>query len=147
MDMSNVAKAFRAEISRISRREVRKETETTRKSTTQHRHAIASLKGRVAQLERQMVALAQTVGRTQQPQAAADGNGVGQRKIRFTAKGLHAHRERLGLSAGDFGKLIGVSAQSVYSWEHGNSIPRSAQLEKISAIRALGKREAAKRLQ
>jgi DNA-binding transcriptional regulator YiaG len=145
--MSNVANAFRAEISRISRREVRKETETTKKSTTQHRHAIASLKGRVAQLERQMAALGHTVGRTQQPPAAAYGNGAKQRKIRFSAKGLHAHRERLGLSPGNFGKLIGVSAQAVYSWEHGKSTPHSAQIEKISAIRALGKREAAKRLQ
>jgi DNA-binding transcriptional regulator YiaG len=145
--MSNVANAFRAEISRISRREVRKETETTKKSATQHRHAIASLKGRVAQLERKMAALGRTVARTQLPPAAADGNGLKQRKIRFSAKGLHAHRERLGLSAGDFGKLIGVSAQAVYSWEHGKSTPRSAQLEKISAMRVLGKREAAKRLQ
>jgi transcriptional regulator with XRE-family HTH domain len=54
---------------------------------------------------------------------------------------------RLGLSAGDFGKLVGVSANSVYAWESGSTIPRREQLAKIAALRAVGKLEAAKRLE
>jgi DNA-binding transcriptional regulator YiaG len=62
------------------------------------------------------------------------------------AKGLKSHRARLGLSAADFGKLVGVSGKSVYAWESGSSAPRRAQLARIAAVRALGKREAARHL-
>jgi hypothetical protein len=42
--------------------------------------------------------------------------------------------------------LLGVSGQSVYKWEHGESRPRAKQLEAIAALRGIGKREAAARL-
>jgi DNA-binding transcriptional regulator YiaG len=51
------------------------------------------------------------------------------------------------LSAGDFGKLIGVSANSVYAWESGATTPRRAQLAKLAALRTVSKREAMKRLE
>ena len=63
------------------------------------------------------------------------------------AGGLASHRKRLGLSAADFGKLLGVSGQSIYKWEPGEVKPRRAQLEAIAAIRTLGKREALARLE
>jgi DNA-binding transcriptional regulator YiaG len=50
------------------------------------------------------------------------------------------------LSAADFATLLGVSGQSVYKWEHGESRPRARQLEAIAAVRGIGKREAAARL-
>ena len=56
------------------------------------------------------------------------------------------HRERLGLSADDFGKLLGVSAQSIYNWEHENARPRAEQLANVAALRGIGKREAKARL-
>ena len=55
-------------------------------------------------------------------------------------------RERLGLSAEDFGKLLGVSAQSIYNWEHEKARPRAEQLAKVAALRGIGKREAKARL-
>jgi DNA-binding transcriptional regulator YiaG len=51
------------------------------------------------------------------------------------------------LSAGDFGKLVGVSANSVYAWESGSTVPRRAQLARIEALRTMGKREAVQRLE
>ncbi len=56
-------------------------------------------------------------------------------------------RERLGLSADDFGKLLGVSAQSIYNWEHEKARPRAEQLSKVAALRGIGKREAKARLE
>ena len=56
------------------------------------------------------------------------------------------HRERLGLSVGDFGKLLGVSAQSIYNWERETAYPRGEQLAKLAALRSIGKREAQARL-
>jgi hypothetical protein len=53
----------------------------------------------------------------------------------------------LGLSANDFGKLVGVTADSVYACESATTTPRRKQLAKIAALRTVGKREAKKRLE
>lgn len=66
---------------------------------------------------------------------------------RFSAKGLAKNRQRLGLSAADFGTLIGASGQSVYKWEEGKFRPRQKNLAAIAAIRSIGKKEALARLQ
>jgi DNA-binding transcriptional regulator YiaG len=66
--------------------------------------------------------------------------------LRFRASGLAGHRKRLGLSASDFGSLLGVSGQSVYKWEAGEVKPRRSQLQAIAAVRKLGRREAEARL-
>lgn len=55
-------------------------------------------------------------------------------------------RARLDLSAEDFGRLVGVSSQSVYNWEQEKSRPRPAQVAAIAAVRTIGKREALARL-
>jgi len=44
------------------------------------------------------------------------------------------------------GKLLGVSAQSVYHWETGKTKPRVSQLAAIAAVRKLGKRAVAAKL-
>jgi hypothetical protein len=51
--MSNVASVLKEEISRISRKEIRRETSSLKKSSTTHRSEIAALKRRVLELERQ----------------------------------------------------------------------------------------------
>ena len=55
--------------------------------------------------------------------------------------------EKLGLSAKDYGKLVGVSGLSIYNWESEKTRPRDSQLAKIVAVRGMGKREALKRLE
>jgi DNA-binding XRE family transcriptional regulator len=37
--------------------------------------------------------------------------------MRFVAKGFKSLRQRLGFSAAQIGKLLGVSEQSIYNWE------------------------------
>jgi len=68
------------------------------------------------------------------------------KSARFSAKGLRVHRERLGLSADDSGKLLGVSAQSIYNWEQDKARPSAELLAKVAALRAIGKRDAKSRL-
>lgn len=48
---------------------------------------------------------------------------------------------------GEFGKLLGVSAQSIYNWESEKARPRAEQIAKLAALRSVGKREAAARLE
>ena len=56
--------------------------------------------------------------------------------------GLKNHRKRLGLSAADFGQLVGVSGLTIYNWESGKSKPRRKQLPQIAHVRTLGKKQA-----
>jgi DNA-binding transcriptional regulator YiaG len=141
--MANIASMLKDEISRISRKESRRLVEPLKKQLAGQRKAIVDLKRRNAQLERELAA----VGRNgSKPAAAAEEAGQDERLPRFSASGLKAQRARLGLSAGDMGRLIGVSAQSVYNWEQGKARPRVAQLQQIAALRGIGKREVEKRL-
>jgi hypothetical protein len=132
------------EISRISRKEIRAETDRLKKTSSQYRSEIASLKRRAASLE-------QVVGRLEKLVSKLTGDippslPAAARKPRFTAKGFKSLRDRLGLSAEAAGSLLAVSAQTIYSWEAGKSSPRSAQMERIVALRGLGKREVAELL-
>lgn len=56
-------------------------------------------------------------------------------------------RDRLGLSAKDYGLLVGVSGLTIYNWEQGKSRPRQAQLASLAAVRGIGKREANAKLE
>jgi DNA-binding transcriptional regulator YiaG len=141
--MPNVGSLLKDEIARVSRKEIRKETLTTKKVTVQHRHLIATLNKKVVALERQLAALSCKVSATT-PAPTVEPSLT---KIRFSPKALLAQRNRLALSAADFGSLVGVSAQSIYNWEKGKASPRAEQLAKVTALRGVGKREVAKRLE
>ncbi len=55
---------------------------------------------------------------------------------------MKAQRRRLRLSAADYGTLVGVSALTIYHWEHGQARPQKERLAALVAIRGLGRREA-----
>jgi DNA-binding transcriptional regulator YiaG len=141
--MANIATLLKEEISRLSRRQVRTLVEATRKATAQHRRHIAALKRQVTKLERQVALLEQKVLAVP-PARKPDAEG---KRMRFVAKGLRSQRHRLGLSAADYGKLLGVTGQTVYNWERGVATPRREQLNSLAAFRGIGKREAQARLE
>ena len=58
-----------------------------------------------------------------------------------------AQRRRLKLSAQEFAKLVGVSAQTIYHWEQGKGRPRAAQFAALTSLRGIGLREARSRLE
>jgi DNA-binding transcriptional regulator YiaG len=137
--MPNIGTILKQEITRLARRELRAELLATKKASAQYRHAIAALKTKVASLEKQ---IAQFQRRTSKgaPAAAAPEAEPGA-PVRFGTKGLKALRGRLGLSAAELGKILGVTGQSVYNWELGNARPRAEQIQKIVALRSVGKRD------
>jgi DNA-binding XRE family transcriptional regulator len=139
--MPNIGAVLKQEIARLSRREIRSQVESTRKASTQYRRHIAALRRQVAALERQVAMLSRRVRDTPSEPASHPGT-----KLRFVAKGLRSQRARLGLTADEYAKLVGVSAQSVYNWEHGHATPRPAQIAAIAGLRSIGKREARARL-
>ena len=141
--MPNIAVVLKDEIARIARKEVRQQTGDVRKASAQHRAHIAALRRRVEELERELKRARRAAPRA----GAADDDADGATRRRFSQARLAAQRGKLGLSAADFGALLGVSGQSVYKWERGEARPRARQLEAIAALRGIGKREAATRLE
>jgi DNA-binding transcriptional regulator YiaG len=141
--MPNIASILKAEIARVARKEVRAGTEPLKKATGAYRSEIAALKRRCQSLEQQLRSVSRSPARAQASAAADDESGAGRR---FSAKGLASHRKRLGLSAHDFGLLVGASGQSIYKWEEGSARPRAKNIEAIAKVRTMGKREANARL-
>ena len=139
--MANIGALLKSEISRLSRREIRKEVLPLRRSAAAHRREIAALKRTIAALDRRSEALAKSATRQNDKVVTSD-----ERQTRFVAKGLVSLRKRLGLSATELARLLGVSMQSVYNWEHKKAAPRKEQVAAIAALRSIGKREAQARL-
>lgn len=137
--MANFSALLKGEITRLARKEVKAYVEPLRKANALQRQQLIALKREVAELRK--------TGRTSRVKTAEVVEAPGATKSRFSAKGLKSARAKLGLSASDFGKLMGASGQSVYNWEAGKAVPRAAQREKLTALRGLGKREALRRLE
>lgn len=144
--MPNIATVLKEEITRLARKEIRRETASMQKASSQYRREIAALKRTTADLERRVSLLeGQVLGTPVEAPAATKVKKDS--KVRFTAKGLRANRKRLGLSAADYAKLAGVSQQSVYNWEQEKARPAKEQVITLAALRGMGKREAQARLQ
>lgn len=138
--MPNLSSILKSEITRLARKEVKSAVDPLRKANASYRREIAELKRQVSTLQRELKASS----RAAKPKSEVEAEP---RKTRFVASGLKSLRARLGLSASDFGRLIGASGQSVYNWEAGKAVPRSSQQAAIASVRGLGKREAARRLE
>jgi DNA-binding transcriptional regulator YiaG len=141
--MPNIASVLKGEIGRIARKEVRHETESLKKASAIYRSEIAALKQRVSALEKLMNKL----NKRDAGEGRLEKDSTPPKGARFSTKGLVNMRKRLGLSAADFGKLIGVTAQSIYNWEAGKTRPREQQVTAIAALRGIGKRQVKARLE
>ena len=145
--MPNIATVLKAEITRLARKELREEGEGLRRTVVLQRKEIATLKSRLLALEK-------AVQRLDKPPraprasvvATTDGESEATEGLRFRAKGMASNRQRLGLSAADFGLLVGATGQSIYAWEAGKTKPRAEALKAIASLRQIGKREVEARL-
>jgi DNA-binding transcriptional regulator YiaG len=136
--MPNIATLLKSEIIRLSKKTLRQSIAPLQAASSSHRHQLAALKKQVQGLEREIASLRKQVGKAAPPAAASEEDG---KAPRFSAKGLRSLRARLDLSAEDFGRLIDVTAQSVYNWEAEKTVPRAAQVAAIAALRGVGKKE------
>ena len=138
--MANIASALKYEISRVARKEVRAEIEALKKASVHHRSAIAQLRRQVSELEKLLKQSQRQVAaatRTEKVTQAAVTSDVPRR---FSASRLAAHRAKVGLSAAAYGKLVGMSGATIYLWEQEKARPNAEQLQKLAAVRALGRR-------
>ena len=141
--MPNVASVLRAEIRRLARKEIRQQVGPLKKTDAELRRTVTALKSEVAALRRGVRFLEkQEKRRLKASPKASTAAGV-----RFAARWVKADRERLWLSAKDYGLLVGVAGLTIYNWEKGKSKPRDKQLAAWANVRGIGKREAWRRLE
>lgn len=145
VSMPNIAQALKAEISRISRKEIKALVNPLRRSNTILKRTAADLKKKIRILEtenKRLSSFYNTIPQQEQESAQAEN------KLRLTSKGIKKLRMKLGLSQEGFAKLLGVSGQAVNAMEHKNGRVklRSATLSNLLSVRKIGKREAQKRL-
>lgn len=137
--MPNLSTILKGEITRLARKEIKAAVDPVRKANASQRKEIVELKRQVAALQRDLKAASK-------PAKVRPESGEAMAGTRFSVKGVKSLRARLGLSAAEFGSLVGASGQSVYKWETGKAVPRAAQRAALAGIRGIGKRDALKRL-
>jgi DNA-binding transcriptional regulator YiaG len=138
-----LAIALKDEIRRLARKEIKAQTGKQARAVSQYRREIAKLKRQQREHEKKIAFLEGQARRIQRlPAEVVKQNG----EARFSARSVKAQRQRTGLSAADYAKLVGVSSLTIYNWEHNKSRPRKEQFASLIALRRLGKREAQAKL-
>lgn len=141
--MTDIAGAIKAEITRLSRKEIKAQLEPFQNAAKQHKAQIAALKGEIGTLRAEIKALNKRTKHVVEPTEELRTSSM---KMRFTANGLATLRQKLALSLDDMGVLLDASGQSVRNWEEGSTFPREKNQQAYFALRGIGKREAAVRL-
>jgi DNA-binding transcriptional regulator YiaG len=141
--MPDLAATLKEEIRRLAKKEIKAQTGSTKQAVAKYRLEIAALKRQVQKQEKKVAFLENRERkRLGEPEAEEVAEGA-----RFSARSVKSQRERLGLSAADYAKLVGVSPLTIYNWESGKTRPRQEQLAALVAVRGIGKREALSRLE
>jgi DNA-binding transcriptional regulator YiaG len=141
--MTTLAIAMRDEIRRLARKEIKAQTGKYARAVAQYRREIARLKRHQREHERKIAVLE---GQTRQNQNLPAHVSERNADARFSARSVKAQRQRTGLSAADYAKLVGVSPLTIYNWEHRKSRPRKEQFAALITLRGLGKRTAQAKL-
>ncbi len=141
--MPNLAVVLKQEIARLARRTLRSDVVPTRKTVAQHRREIAGVKRMLAGLAKRL----EFLERQERKRVASKAAPTLAEGARFSPRWLKTHRQKLGFSAPDYARLVGVHPMTIYGWEHGRSRPRPEQLATLVELRELRKREAVRRLE
>ena len=147
--MNTFSNAFRAEVVRMARKELKPEFQGMRKAITGHRSEIAALKREVKSLTSQLkTARRQTkVGGMAAP---SDPPKVSKRVARedfvFAPEMLTQMRHALEATQLQMAALLSVSGLSYGRWEKGQTYPRPKQLAKIEELVRMGPAKAAKKI-
>lgn len=139
--MSNILKELKSEITRLSRKEIKGELATPRKSIVAQRGLIAELRRQVNAMQKELNALKKAVPAPEKTILAKEPKG----RFWMSGQGVKALRKRLGLTQANLAKLAEVSSQAVVNWESqkGKINFRKATAGRIQGIRRMGKREVA----
>lgn len=141
--MNTFSNAFRAEVVRMARKELKPELQSMRKVITGHRSEIAALKREVNALASQLKATQRLTKVPNTPKAQAAADAPKRAAVSdFNAQAFADKRAELGITQKQMAQLVGASWLSVYKWESGQVHPRAAQMDRISKVLKLSKRKA-----
>lgn len=147
--MKTFSNAFRAEVVRMARKELKPELQGMRKAITGHRSEIAALKREVKTLTSQLKS-AQRQTKAVSVAAPSDQPKVSKRAAReefvFAPEMLTQMRNALGATQLQMAALLAVSALSYSRWEKGQTQPRTKQLAKIEELVSMGPAKAEKKM-
>ncbi|MEQ6434330.1 helix-turn-helix domain-containing protein [Comamonas sp. w2-DMI] len=148
--MTAFSDAFRTEVSRVARKEIKAELEVLRKAAAAQRAEIVALKQEIKKLASDLKTARRDMVRAganeKAASQAAEEAAPKASRFKFNAQMLVAKRKKLGISQQAMAVLLEASTLSVSRWESGKVMPRAAQLERLQAILKMGKREAMARL-
>ena len=139
--MGKIEQVLRAEIGRLSRKEVRASCGPLGKQVVELRRRVSKLTRTVEALTKAVERLAKPSGR-RTPKADAAPPAAAATKARLSPGLIRKLRARLGLTQAQFATLLGVSAATVAFWEQGRNRPTAESKAAIVALRGLGRREA-----
>lgn len=137
----SIMKSLQTEITRLARKEIKKELEPIKRVNATQRGYIADLRREVGELEKEVARLRKATG---VPAPMVVDEEAAQ-KFWIMGKGVVSLRKKLVLTQADLGKLAGVSTQSVIKWEkHEGKIPFRQQktADRVQVIRGMSKTKA-----
>ena len=141
--MANVMSALKSEISRLARKEAKREVAPVKKASANYRGLIAGLRKQIDAPQNEVAALRRIAPKAEKTLAAAQEP---QGRFWITGPGVKALRKRLGLTQANFGKLADVSVPTVIKWEGAKGkapIRLKAAIARLQAMRGMGKKQAA----
>lgn len=143
--MPNIGTILKEEIKRLSRRTVRPLYASLKRDMAELKRIVSHQKKAIQKLERDNARLlADLTSRISRIPEASEQEA---QKVRLSPRIIRAQRARLGLSQGEFGKLLGVSTHSIFLWEKGKASPRPKVKAPFAAVKHLGRRKARQRLE
>jgi DNA-binding XRE family transcriptional regulator len=147
--MNTFSNAFRAEVVRMARKELKPELQGMRKAITSHRSEIAALKREVKGLTSQLNA-AQRQTKVAIAVSASDQTKVSNwsrsDEFVFEPVMLTQMRNTLGATQLQMAALLTVTPLTYSTWEKGQAHPRTKQLAKIEEVVRMGAVKAGKKL-
>ena len=139
----NLMSVLKAEISRLAKKEAKREVAPVKKVNASYRGLIAGLRKRIDSLEKELAGVKRSAPKAEKVLASKTEP---QGRFWITGKGVKKLRQRLGLTQAVFGKLIGVSVPTVVNWEGTDGkveIRRKETMARIQGLKGKGKREVA----
>ncbi|MDZ8118800.1 helix-turn-helix domain-containing protein [Pontiella agarivorans] len=136
----SVMKSLQAEISRLARKEIKKELEPVKRVCAAQRGYIADLRREIAALEKEVSRLRKMTGAPEPVKVEESEKGFW-----ISGKGVVSLRKKLALTQAELAQLAGVSAQSVVKWEkYEGKIPlrKKETAVRLQGIRGMSKTKA-----
>ncbi len=142
--MGKLEATIKAEIVRLTKREMRKVTVPLSRD-------VRTLKSTVSQLRRGVSTLERFAARRESElsgeRVKLEATPEELQKSRFSPRLIRRLRERLGITQKDLATLAGVTVGAIFQWEKGIFDPRDEKKSVLVALRKMGRREVKKLLE